>query len=105
MRFSADSLAVLSWEADAEGNKIPGTEEQLGAGTQIGVSDFLDFIRLVEARALRTSEDRYVIGELWEVDSGRPSMRIFGTGRPMKRRGRRAVNKDSRYRGRLRQDA
>lgn len=84
MRFQGDTFAVSTWEADLGGNKIPGTEEQIELGNIGGDFYTLDSQYLLNAvkdamkeRAKHTAGNRYVIGEIWSVDSERPATRLM----------------------------
>lgn len=92
MRFVADGYFVSTWELDGVyGDKIPGSEEQTYSGsidpdfyTPSSKHIWAFMSEAVEERAKRTAENRYVLGEVWEADNSRPSMKFYGS---VKRRG------------------
>lgn len=82
MRFQRDGFSVFSWETDEHGNKIPGSEEHAnitkpGAGRYSAYGNHIN--PMMEDRAKRTPKDRFVVAEVWEVDSRRPDMQYFST--------------------------
>ena len=80
MRFRRDSFAVFTWEADGNGNKIAGSEQQHTAKHTMGGDSNAGWRALVHAmedRAGRTSANKWVVGEAWEVDSGRPDAKMY----------------------------
>ena len=87
MRFAADSYTASTWELDGEhGNKIPGSEEQIrsdlsnhGLHTHDGNHMWAAVSEAMEERAKRTSEDRYVLAEVWNVDSKRPAAEFLSS--------------------------
>lgn len=92
MKLEADSLAASTWELDKNGNKIPGSEERVdlenyGPGASDVNNQLIGKIvwKEIVDRTKRTPQNKWVVGEIWQVDTKRPAMELYG--KVMKRQG------------------